>query len=183
LTSAEYNDANQPTGLYFKAGDLVRDGIEAELNGRVLENLTVMLGYAYLNARYKNLPSYMDGSAPMNAPKHTANGWGQYVFDRGALRNLSLSAGVYYVGDRPVNEYGLKPNGHGGYYGTEPFNMPAYTTLNAQVGYKWRRFDAKVFVNDINNITNELGLNSYFRGGFINQIDPRNTAVALSYKF
>ncbi len=58
--------------------------------------------------------------------------------------------------------------------------MPAYTTLNAQVGYKWRKFDAKVFVN---NITNEIGLNSYFRGGFINQIDPRNAAVALSYKF
>ncbi|MFU1858226.1 TonB-dependent receptor domain-containing protein [Sphingobacterium sp. NGMCC 1.201703] len=180
LTNAEYNDANQPTGLYFKAGDLVRDGIEAELNGRVLENLTVMLGYAYLDARYKNSPSYMNGSAPMNAPKHTANAWVQYVFNQGALRNLSLSAGVYYVGDRPVNEYSLTPQGHGEYYGEKPFNMPAYTTLNAQVGYKWRKFDAKVFVN---NITNEIGLNSYFRGGFINQIDPRNAAVSLSYKF
>ncbi|MGJ1348514.1 TonB-dependent siderophore receptor [Sphingobacterium siyangense] len=181
LTNAEYTPGtNVATGLYFKAGDLVRDGIEAELNGRVLENLTVMLGYAYLDARYKNSPSYMDGSAPMNAPKHTANAWIQYVFNQGALRNLSLSAGVYYVGDRPVNEYSLTPNGHGEYYGTEPFNMPAYTTLNAQVGYKWRKFDAKVFVN---NITNEIGLNSYFRGGFINQIDPRNAAVALSYKF
>jgi len=166
--------------FYFKAGSLLRDGIEAELNGRVLENLTVMLGYAYLNARYEDSPSYVNGSAPMNAPKHTANAWVQYVFNQGALRNLSLSAGVYYVGDRPVNEYSLTPNGHGEYYGTEPFNMPAYTTLNAQVGYKWRRFDAKVFVN---NITNEIGLNSYFRGGFINQIDPRNAALSLSYKF
>lgn len=181
LTNSEYEpNSNVTTGLYFKAGDLVRDGIEAELNGRILENLTVMLGYAYLDARYENSPSYVNGSAPMNAPKNTANAWVQYLFNKGVLRNLSLSAGVYYVGDRPVNEYSLSPNGHGEYYGVKPFDMPAYTTVNAQVGYRWKQFDAKLFIN---NITDEIGLNSYFRGGYINQIDPRNVAFSLNYRF
>lgn len=181
LTNAEYTpNSSDPTGLYFKAGDLVREGIEAELNGRVLENLTVMLGYAYLDARYENSPSYVNGSAPMNAPKNTANAWVQYVVNKGALRNLSLSAGVYYVGERPINEYSTKYDGHTYNAGIKPFDMPAYTTLNAQVGYRWRQFDAKLFIN---NITDEVGLNSYFRGGYINQIDPRNVAFSLNYKF
>ncbi|WP_410220202.1 TonB-dependent siderophore receptor [Pedobacter sp.] len=181
LSNTEYvPGTNQTTGYYFKAGDLVRDGIEAELNGRVLENLTVMLGYAYLDARYKNSPSYVNGSAPMNAPNHTGNAWVQYVFNEGSLKNLSLSAGFYYVGKRPVNEYSLTPDGHGNYGGTAPFDMPAYSTLNAQLGYKMKRFDIKLFLN---NLTDEVGLNSYFRGGYINQIDPRNYAAALSYRF
>jgi len=181
LSNAEYEEGTTTqTGYYFKAGDLLRDGIEVELNGRILDNLTVMVGYAYLDARYKNSPSYVDGSAPMNAPDHTANGWVQYVFNQGFLKDLSLSAGVYYVGKRPVNEYSNNYDGHTYNPGIEPFDMPAYTTVNAQLGYKLNKWQARVFLN---NLTDEVGLNSYFRGGFINQIDPRNAAFSLSYKF
>lgn len=181
LSNQEYVEGTtNATGYYFKAGDLVRDGIEAELNGRVMDNLTVMLGYAYLNARYKDSPSYVEGSAPMNAPDHTANGWVQYEFNQGFLRNLSLSAGVYYVGERPVNEYSTKYDGHTYNPGEKPFDMPAYTTVNAQVGYKMKHWEGRLFLN---NLTDVVGLNSYFRGGFINQIDPRNVAFALNYKF
>jgi len=58
--------------------------------------------------------------------------------------------------------------------------MPAYTTINAQVGYKVQKWEGRLFLN---NLGNEIGLNSYFRGGFINQTDPRNVAFALNYKF
>ena len=181
LANTEYlPESSVTTGYYFKAGDLVRDGIEAEINGRVTENITLMFGYAWLDARYKNSPSYVNGSAPMNAPEHTANFWAQYKFSDTVLKGLSLSAGLYYVGDRPVNEYSLTPDGHGNYGGIKPFNMPSYTTLNAQVGYVYKKVDLRVFIN---NITDQVGLNSYFRGGYINQTDPFNMAVALNYKF
>ncbi len=181
LSNAEYVEGtNNPTGYYFKAGDLKRNGVEVELNGRILENLQVMLGYAYLNARYENSPSYVNGSAPMNAPKHTGNAWIQYKFNQYALNGLSLAFGAYYVGDRPVNEHSLNPDGHGSPVGTKPFDMPAYLTLNAQVGYEYQKVTTRVYIN---NIANEIGFNSYFRGGFINQTDPRNVSVAVSYKF
>ncbi len=181
LSNTEYvPGTNQATGYYYKAGDLLRDGIETELNGRVMPNLTVVLGYAYLNARYKNSPSYVNGSAPMNAPKHTANGWVQYLVDKGALNGLSMSVGAYYVGERPINEYSLQPDAHGNNAGVEPFNMPAYYTLNVQLGYRIRNWDLKVYMN---NLTDQVGLNSYFRGGYINQIDPKNFAAAISYRF
>ncbi|NDV95773.1 TonB-dependent receptor [Dysgonomonas sp. 521] len=181
LTNAEYLEGtNTATGYYYKAGTLKRDGIEVELNGRILPNLQVMLGYAYLNARYADSPSYVNGSAPMNAPKHTANGWVYYTVDRGPVRGFSVGLGAYYVGDRPVNEYSLSPDGHGSPVGTKPFDMPAYTTVNAQLAYTYKKVTARVFFN---NIFDETGYNSYYRGGYINQIDPRNFAGVVSYRF
>ena len=168
------------TTFYNEAGDLKRDGIEVELNGRILPNLQVMMGYAYLNARYAKSPSYVNGSAPMNAPKHTANGWAYYTFEKGPVKGLAVGVGAYYVGKRPVNEYSLTPDGHGNMGGDKPFDMPAYTTINAQLAYTYSKVTARVFFN---NIFDELGYNSYYRGGYINQIDPRNFAGSISYKF
>src|SRR5690606_29752635 len=79
LSNSEYVEGtNQTTGYYYKAGDLKRNGIEVEISGRLAENLQLILGYAYLNARYEKSPSYVEGSSPINAPEHTANGWLYY---------------------------------------------------------------------------------------------------------
>lgn len=180
LTYTDYDSSGTATGYYGLAGDLKRTGIETELTGRILDNLQVLLGYAYLDARYQNSPAYVDGSAPSNAPKHTANAWIQYRVKEGVLRNLTLGAGVYYVGDRPVNEYTQKVVIHNTTPGVKPFDMPAYTTINAQLGYTYEKITARVLFN---NITDAIGYNSYYRGGFINRIDPRNFALALSYRF
>lgn len=183
-TEYKYNEANgvqESTGYYFKAGDLKRNGVEVELSGRILSNLQVMLGYSYTNARYTNSPSYQEGSAPINTAAHTANSWVFYTIDKSPLKGLSIGVGAYYVGKRPVDDYSLKPNGHEGtLLGSQPFDMPAYTTVNAQLAYNIGRVTARVFFN---NIFDELGYNSYYRGGYINQIDPRNFAGILSYHF
>lgn len=55
LTFETYNNQT-PTGLYERAGNLKRKGIEFEVAGRPLPNLQVMLGYAYLDAGYHNSP-------------------------------------------------------------------------------------------------------------------------------
>ncbi len=186
LTNSEYEydpvlGTQKTTGYFYKAGDLKRNGVEVELSGRILTNLQVMLGYSYTNAKYKNSPSYQEGSAPINAAKHTANGWVYYTLDRSPLKGLSVGIGAYYVGKRPVDDYSLKPNGHEGtLVGTKPFDMPAYTTVNAQLAYTRGPVTTRVFFN---NIFDELGYNSYYRGGYINQIDPRNFAATVSYRF
>lgn len=171
-----------PSRAYDLAGNLKRNGVEVEVSGRPLPNLQVMLGYAYLDARYENSPAYMDGSRPMNAPYNTANAWVQYKFQNtnSFVDGLSLSAGVYYVGDRPVNEYTKKTAVHNTTPGVKPFLMPDYTTVNAQVAYAFKRFDVRLFIN---NITDQIGYNSYYRGGYINQTDPFNMAGQIVYKF
>lgn len=181
LSYTEYYEGTATaTGFYGLAGDLKRKGIETELSGRILENLQVILGYAYLKAEYKNSPAYQNGSAPMNAPKHTANGWVYYTLNRGALKGLSAGVGAYYVGKRPVNDWTLKPDGHGSMTGAQPFDMPGYTTVNLQLAYAIGPVTARVYFN---NLFDEIGYNAYYRGGFINQIDPRNFAAVVSYRF
>lgn len=179
LTNAEYN-GTQTTGKFYEAGELKRDGFEVELNGRILPNLQVMLGYAYVDARYQDSPSYVTGSAPINTAKNTANAWVNYSITKGSLKGLSAGVGVYYVGKRPVNDYTLLSNGHAVTPGTRPFDMPAFTTVNAQLSYNIGKVTARVFFN---NIFDALGYNSYYRGGYINQTDPRNFAGSLSYSF
>ncbi|WP_292008664.1 TonB-dependent siderophore receptor [Chryseobacterium sp.] len=171
--------------MYGLAGELRRKGIEIELIGRILPNLQIMSGWAYLDAQYQNSPAYVNGSAPMNTPKHTANAWLNYKFNDGALRGLDVGAGVYYVGKRPVDEWSQKTftSGHVNSVaaGLKPFNMPEYTTVDAQVGYAFSNgIGLRAFFN---NIFDAVGYNSYFRGGYIDQIQPRNFAVQLNYKF
>lgn len=170
--------------MYGLAGSLHRSGLEIELIGRILPNLQIMSGWALLNAKYQDSPSYVNGSSPMNAPKHTANAWLNYKFV-GGLRGLDVGAGIYYVGARPVDEWTQKSftAGHVNSVlpGEKPFMMNEYTTVDAQVGYTLNNgLGIRVFLN---NIFDAVGYNSYFRGGYIDQINPRNMAVQLNYKF
>ncbi|MCT4140503.1 TonB-dependent siderophore receptor [Elizabethkingia anophelis] len=187
ILDSNYNPVRDPNNnpLYGLAGNLRRKGIEVELIGRILPNLQIMSGWAYLDAQYKDSPAYVNGSAPMNSPKHTANAWLNYRFNQGILDGLDVGAGIYYVGKRPVDEWTQKTftAGHVNSVqpGVRPFDMPEYTTVDAQVGYALKNgVGVRVFFN---NIFDRVGYSSYFRGGYIDQIQPRNFAVQLNYKF
>ena len=175
-----YDEADAATGLYAKAGDLRRQGIEAELLGRLLPNLEVILGYSYLKAEYRNSPAYHEGSAPINTPSNTANAWVYYTFNRGALNGLSMGIGTYYVGKRPVNDYSYKVTHANSTPNVKPFDMPSYTTVNAQLAYSVKKVKMQVFFN---NIWDKLGYTSYYRGGYINPIDPFNVSASIGYTF
>lgn len=184
LSYSILNSGGNETGLYGLAGNLRRKGMEVELIGRILPNLQIMTGWAYLDAQYQNSPAFINGSAPMNAPKHSANAWLNYHFDNNFLKGLDVGVGAYYVGERPVDNHQQKTF-ISGYElsvtpGLKPFMMKAYTTVEAQLGYTYKNAAIRVFFN---NILDAIGYSSYFRGGYIDQIQPRNFAVQLNYKF
>ncbi|REC57259.1 TonB-dependent siderophore receptor [Chryseobacterium piscium] len=185
--SYEILNGNNGTGTYALAGELKRRGMEVELIGKILPNLQIMTGWAYVDAQYQDSPSFVNGSAPINTPKHSANGWLNYKFNQGILEGLDIGAGIYYVGIRPVDDYKqiytTAVGGHinGTQPGEKPFNMPEYTTVDAQVGYKFKNgLGLRVFFN---NIFDAVGYSSYFRGGYIDQIQPRNFSAQINYKF
>lgn len=181
LTYQLLDDAGQNTGYYMKAGNLKREGVELELTGRLLKNLDVVAGYSFLNAAYHDSPYYHEGSAPMNTARNTANGWINYTVFDGVLRDLSFGAGMYYVGKRPLAEYTYRVvPGHSVQPNTPPFLADAYLTVNAQIGYRFKKYHIRVFMN---NLFNSTGYTAYYRGGYLNPTDPRNFAVALNYQF
>lgn len=175
-----YDENWVETGFYQKGGNDQRQGIEVELTGRVLENLEVITGYSFIDAQYLEHTSFVYGSAPLNTPKHTFNAYANYLF-RGGLEGLSLGAGAYYTGERPINDWSSGAVTHQGIVpNQEPFFVDAYTLVNVQAGYKFNNhWSARVIAN---NILNTIGYNAY-RTSYINQTDPRTFAGVLSYAF
>lgn len=175
-----YDDAGQKTNRYDRAGDLRRKGVEIELRGFVRNNLEIIAGYAFLDARYCNSPAYVEGSAPMNSPRHTANGWIHYRLLRGIMSGLSIGVGAYYIGERPVGEYTLKTMHINTQAGIKPFDMDDYFTLNLSAAYRYKNISCTCLLN---NLLDGEGYTSYYRGGYINPIDPLNVSVSIGYNF
>ena len=176
-----YDETWTATGFYQKGGNDQRQGIEVELSGRILPNLELITGYSLIDAKYKEHTSYVYNSSPLNTPKHTFNAWANYSFVNNYLEGLSLGAGVYFIGERPINDWSAGPITHEGIVpGQKPFDLKAYTTVNFQAGYAInKKWDFRVLVN---NVFDELGYNAY-RTSYINQIDPVNYAGVLTYRF
>ena len=166
---------------YAKGGNDQRQGIEVELTGRPLENLELIGGYAYIDAQYKEHTSYVYGSAPLNTPKHTFNAYANYSFRNPILEGLSIGAGAYFTGERPINDWSSGPVTHQGIVPNQkPFNVEAYTLVNFQAEYRFDKNWSLQFL--LNNVFDKIGYNAY-RTSFINQTDPRNFAGVLRYNF
>lgn len=175
-----YDENWVATGFYQKGGNDERKGVEIELSGRILENLEVITGYSYIDAQYKEHTSFVYGSAPLNTPSHTFNTYVNYSFNN-ALKGLSVGAGAYYTGKRPINDWSAGAVTHEGIVPNQkPFEVDAYTLVNAQVAYRFN--DNWNFRVLLNNIFDEIGYNAY-RTRYINQTDPRNFAGVLTYTF
>lgn len=175
-----YDDNWVATGYYQKGGNDERKGIEVELSGRVLDNLEIISGYSYIDAQYKEHTSYVYGSAPLNTPKHTFNTYVNYDF-KSFMEGLSLGAGVYYTGERPINDWSSGAVTHEGIVPNQkPFFVDSYLQTNAQASYQLDKHWNFRFL--INNIFNKIGYNAY-RTSYINQTDPRNFAIVLNYSF
>src|SRR5690554_919896 len=169
------------TGYYQKGGNDQRQGVEIEFTGRILENLELIAGYSYIDAQYKEHTSYVRGSAPLNTPKHTANGYINYRFKDRIFNGLSVGVGAYYIGKRPINDWSSGAVVHEGMVpGQKPFDVDAYTEVNAQIAYRLKKNWAFRFM--ANNILNEIGYNAY-RTSYINQTNPRNFTLAIEYNF
>jgi len=175
-----YDDSWSTILYYEKGGNDQRQGIEVELTGRVLENFEVIAGYSYIDAEYKEHTSFVYGSSPLNTPNHTFNLYGNYTF-KGQLEGLSLGAGAYYTGERPVNDWSSGAITHEGIVPNQkPFDVDAYTLVNMQAAYTFNKhWQARLFLN---NVFNEIGYNTY-RTRYINQTDPRSFAAILNYRF
>ena len=176
-----YDETWTATGYFQKGGNDQRQGIEMELSGRVLPNLEIITGYSLIDAKYKEHTSYVYDSSPLNTPKHTFNAWANYSFVNNDLEGLSIGAGVYFIGERPINDWSAGAITHEGIVpGQKPFDLKSYTTVNFQAGYAINKnWDFRVLVN---NVFDELGYNAY-RTSYINQIDPVNYAGVLTYRF
>jgi len=112
----------------------------------------------------------------LNTPKHTANTSVFYTFYNGDLKGFKVGASVYYLGDRVAgnaNTVGQTQTI------SRLVNVPGFTTVDASVGYTYKKIS---IIGKISNIGNVLNYNVH-ENYSINPIPPRQFLTTLSYKF
>lgn len=134
------------------AGEEQSEGAEIELAWQVNDNLFVQGGYAYIDAEITKSNDFPVGGRLEDVAEHQATFWGRYLFTSGPLRNLSLSVGANYVGDRA----GTLSN---------TFELPDYVTVDLAAAYRWKNFKVEL-------IAQNVGDEEYFTSGNDFSVQP-----------
>ena len=121
------------------SGKMRSEGFEAEVSGSPMPGWDITAGYAYTTTKtLKGTDDQKSQQYVFITPRHTFNLWTKYTFGSGSLEGLSLGAGMRSVSSM----YRLN--------GPVKFEQKPYTTVSAQVGYRFNRnLDATLTVNNL----------------------------------
>jgi catecholate siderophore receptor len=143
-TNIKSTDPARP-GVLVPIGTQRTDGLELTFTGDLSHGWQIWSGYSYLDAEVTDSPSVdnsdnraafrnvrVQGKRPTLTPKHSVNVW-LTKFLGGGYR---AGAGVNYVDDRFANS-------------GNTVVLPAYTTVDAMVGYKVAGLDLQLNINNV----------------------------------
>lgn len=169
------NDEDNPD-LLLQVGKETAKGVEMDVVGNVLPNLSVILTYAYNDAQLEGATGTTDSlynhQQKPNAPKNQGSIWSKYEFRSGKLKGFGIGAGVYYVGERTFGFQGVD--------GILPSKGPAYTLLNAALYYRINRIQLQANFNNLTNKTHWVG---GYDSSRLYPGAPRNWLTTISYIF
>jgi iron complex outermembrane receptor protein len=177
---ADGTTVNINTNIKELVGQTKSDGVELDIAGHPVKGLDLLAGYSYTNARYSktstSVGSNIAGQPLINVPKHTANASAFYNFYNGDLRGFKVGASVYYLGNRiagNANTVGQSQTI------SRLVNVSGFTTVDASVGYTYKKIS---IIGKVSNIGNVLNYNVH-ENYSINPIPPRQFLTTLAYSF
>lgn len=160
-------------GVYDQAGKAVSKGIEEDLTYTPTEHLSVIAGYSYTDARFKDFIEgggvNLKGNRLFYAPDHQANLWATYRFAKHAADNgFNVSLGGNLMG----NSYADNEN---------TVKLPSYTIINAAIHYQFKHAEIGLNVNNVFNKTEYFV--SAINGNQLYPGKPANYLASIRYKF
>jgi iron complex outermembrane recepter protein len=120
-------NANDPANpdLYVQRGEDRAKGVEAEVNGDILSNLSVNLSYAYnLTKIIKSEIHNEIGKIKENAPHNISNSWIKYTFGTGMPKKFGIALGHSQVSSRATLD--------------DDIRLPGYLIFNAGIHYTYK---------------------------------------------
>ncbi|WP_140486520.1 TonB-dependent siderophore receptor [Flavobacterium sp. GSA192] len=166
-------------------------GLEIDITAKPTEGLNIMAGYSFNETKISKSSgtsgSLVVGDILARTPKHTANLSFFYKLPSGVLKGLSFGAIANYIGDRTGGwndryVWTEVPNSNPKTYTVtiEDRDIPleGYTTVDASVGYEWKKIS---ILCRLSNITNELNYTVH-ENYSVNPIAPRQIMASLKYK-
>ncbi|HEY6141889.1 MAG TPA: TonB-dependent siderophore receptor [Flavobacterium sp.] len=177
---------NSDTNIKVLNGETESKGVEIDITARPIEGLSIIAGYSYNDMRYTETSglngSPVEGDRLVGTPANTANLSFFYTVPTGMLKGISVGAIGNYIGDRIVGWNNQNNN-------TDPIKYPdgiyhreipigGYTTIDASIGYTWKKFS---ILCKVSNITDELNYTVH-ENYSVNPIAPRQFMASLKYK-
>lgn len=188
---------NVDSSIKTLGGGTKSKGIEIDLTARPVDGLSIIAGYSYNDMRYENTSgtngSFVEGDRVARTPQNTANLSFFYTLPSGVLKGLSFGAIANYIGDRlggwnddylwtAVKPTPTNPKPDPAYIVTirdRDIPLEGYTTIDASIGYTWRKFSILCKLSNITNTLNYTVHENYS----VNPIAPRQVMTSLRYKF
>ncbi len=158
-------DISNPN-LFIQQGENRSRGVEAEVAGNVMPNLSVMFSYAYCVAIVTKSDIIAQvGTTVEDAPRNSGSSWVKYTFNQGSLKGFGLSGGYTFASTRNTLDPGT--------------TLPGYIVLNGGLHYGQKRFNLALNINSITNKT-------YWEGAYNNVNkwpgEPRNYMLNLGFR-
>lgn len=177
---------NSDTNIKVLSGETKSKGVEIDVTAKPIDGLSIIAGYSYNDMRYTKTSglngSFIEGDRLVRTPANTANLSFFYTVQDGFFKGVSLGAIGNYIGDRlggwnDQHSTDLVKYPDGIYHREIP--IEGYVTIDASVGYTWRKFS---ILCKLSNITNELNYTVH-ENYSVNPIAPRQVMTSLRYKF
>lgn len=158
------NDPANPERLEQRGQERGR-GIEVDVNGRILDNLSISANYTYSETQItRSADPKLVGKLKENAPRQQGGLWVKYAFRNGNLKGLGAAAGGNFVGGRRTF--------------SDILQLPGYAVGNAAVYYHFDKIQLSVNINNIFDKVHWIGgydFNRLFPGA------PRNIQATIYY--
>jgi iron complex outermembrane recepter protein len=176
LAQTSLLNGNTNTNIKELAGEVTSKGLEIDVMSKSFFGFMIIGGYSYNETRYTKSNTYVVGSLLRYNPAHTANASLYYTFSNGAFKGFNLGVSGLYFGERQAGRSTRVTVENDPY---RLIRVPAYTTMDASLGYTFNRMTVRVKAS---NIFDALSYNVHDDNS-VNPIAPRQFAATLSYKF
>lgn len=183
LVQSGINDFNvNGVRYYMAAGTRRATGVESSLETRLLHDLFLEAGAAWIEAWYGGTgpataaaTMAIPGSRAEKTPRWSWNSRLLYERTEGRLAGWSASLALLYQGGR-FGSNGARTNA-----APDPLWLPAYTRLDAWLAYRLNRhWDWSLVVENLTD--RRIWLNAT-TGAAMEQAPPRTATVRVSYRF
>ncbi len=178
---------NTNSNLKIMSGETKSKGVEIDVTARPFEGFKINAGYSYNDMRFGDVPvavgNSIKGDRVARTPTTTANLSFFYTVPSGVLKGISVGAIGNYIGNRIAgwnNRYIVDPSDATKLI-IQDREVPVdgYATVDASVGYEWKKFS---ILCKLSNITNELNYTVH-ENYSANPIAPRQVLASIKYKF
>lgn len=177
LAQTSLANGNTNSNIRELAGEVTSRGVEVDLKTKQMSGFTFLGGYSYNQTKYTASNIYIIGSLLRYNPNHTANASVYYaVPGNGWAKGLNVGLTAFYMGDRQAGRSTRLTVNNDAY---RLIPVPAYTQLDASVGYSLARFSIRAKVS---NLLNELSYNIHDDNS-VNPIAPRMFSTTVSYRW